>query len=105
MDQWQHYLYHVKNRRRPYVLLSNMISFFTFLPLTEDVGCWKLAAQYIQRELKEADEVNLLDEEGKISDSLFGVAKYFILTYVSIICGVTEPILLILSICFFGWVL
>nr|KAJ0202606.1 hypothetical protein LSAT_V11C500246740 [Lactuca sativa] len=31
--------------------------------MAEDVGCWKLAAQYIQRELKEADEVNLLDEE------------------------------------------
>ncbi|KAL4564827.1 hypothetical protein LXL04_028899 [Taraxacum kok-saghyz] len=31
--------------------------------MAEDVGCWKLAAQYIQRQLKEADEVNLLDEE------------------------------------------
>ncbi|KAJ9537247.1 hypothetical protein OSB04_029980 [Centaurea solstitialis] len=31
--------------------------------MAEDVGCWKLAAQYIQRELKEADEVNMLDEE------------------------------------------
>ncbi|KAM0029616.1 putative SAGA-associated factor 73 [Helianthus debilis subsp. tardiflorus] len=31
--------------------------------MAEDAGCWKLAAQYIQRELKEADEVNLLDEE------------------------------------------
>ncbi|XP_024996253.1 uncharacterized protein LOC112529278 isoform X2 [Cynara cardunculus var. scolymus] len=31
--------------------------------MAEDVGCWKLAAQYVQRELKEADEVNLLDEE------------------------------------------
>ncbi|KAI3756072.1 hypothetical protein L1987_55885 [Smallanthus sonchifolius] len=31
--------------------------------MAEDVGCWKLADQYIQRELKEADEVNLLDEE------------------------------------------
>ncbi|GKA31178.1 hypothetical protein Tco_0717483 [Tanacetum coccineum] len=31
--------------------------------VTDDVGRWKLAAQYIQRELKEADEVNLLDEE------------------------------------------
>nr|GEU72660.1 hypothetical protein [Tanacetum cinerariifolium] len=31
--------------------------------MADDVGRWKLAAQYIQRELKEADEVNLLDEE------------------------------------------
>ncbi|XP_076952423.1 uncharacterized protein LOC143626146 isoform X2 [Bidens hawaiensis] len=31
--------------------------------MTEDVNCWKLAAQYIQRELKDADELNLLDEE------------------------------------------
>ncbi|KAK1430827.1 hypothetical protein QVD17_13864 [Tagetes erecta] len=31
--------------------------------MAEDVGCWKLAVQYIQREVKEADEVNLLDEE------------------------------------------
>ncbi|KAI3505732.1 hypothetical protein L1887_27932 [Cichorium endivia] len=31
--------------------------------MAEDLGCWKLAAQYIQREFKEADEVNLLDEE------------------------------------------
>nr|XP_043627457.1 uncharacterized protein LOC122599071 [Erigeron canadensis] len=34
----------------------------TTLP-QEDVGCWKLAAQYIQKEFKEADEANLLDEE------------------------------------------
>ncbi|KAL8264134.1 hypothetical protein R6Q59_022264 [Mikania micrantha] len=31
--------------------------------MAEDVGCWKSACQYIQRELKEADEANLLDEE------------------------------------------
>ncbi|PWA43716.1 hypothetical protein CTI12_AA422870 [Artemisia annua] len=31
--------------------------------MADDVGRWKLAAQYIQRELIEADEVNLLDEE------------------------------------------
>lgn len=35
--------------------------------MTEDVGRWKLASQYIRREIKEADEVNLLDEEGKLS--------------------------------------
>lgn len=31
----------------------------------EDVGHQKLAAQYIYRELREADEANFLDEEGK----------------------------------------
>ncbi|XP_071730407.1 uncharacterized protein [Rutidosis leptorrhynchoides] len=31
--------------------------------MSDNVGSWKLAAQYIQRELKEADELNLLDEE------------------------------------------
>lgn len=31
--------------------------------MADNAGCWKLAAQCIQRELKEADEVNLLDEE------------------------------------------
>ncbi|KVH91415.1 hypothetical protein Ccrd_006560 [Cynara cardunculus var. scolymus] len=39
---------------------------------TEDVGCWKLAAQYVQRELKEADEVNLLDEEVRLNGMLPG---------------------------------
>lgn len=32
--------------------------------LAEEVGNKKLAAQYIYRELHEADEANLLDEEG-----------------------------------------
>ncbi|KAF3619733.1 putative ethylene-responsive transcription factor-like [Capsicum annuum] len=30
---------------------------------SEEVGCHKLAAQYIQKELREADEANLIDEE------------------------------------------
>ena len=33
-------------------------------PLAEEVGNKKLAAQYIHRELRGADEANLLDEEG-----------------------------------------
>ncbi|MFQ6631364.1 hypothetical protein Gotur_008921 [Gossypium turneri] len=32
--------------------------------IAEEVGNKKLAAQYIYRELHEADEANLLDEEG-----------------------------------------
>lgn len=31
--------------------------------IAEDVGHQKLAAQYIHRELREADEANFLDEE------------------------------------------
>uniref|UniRef100_M1APY3 Uncharacterized protein n=1 Tax=Solanum tuberosum TaxID=4113 RepID=M1APY3_SOLTU len=31
---------------------------------SEEEGRHKLAAQYIQRELREADEANLIDEEG-----------------------------------------
>ncbi|KAM7488211.1 hypothetical protein LguiB_025695 [Lonicera macranthoides] len=33
--------------------------------IAEDVAHWNLATKYIQRELREADEANLLDEEGK----------------------------------------
>jgi len=32
--------------------------------LPEEVGNHRLAARYIQRELRGADEANLLDEEG-----------------------------------------
>lgn len=34
--------------------------------VTEEAGRWTLAAQYIHRELIEADEANLLDEEGML---------------------------------------
>lgn len=36
----------------------------------EEVGHQKLAAQYIGRELRDADEANLLDEEGICSRRL-----------------------------------
>lgn len=40
-------------------------SFFSvLLHLTEEVSKQKLTAKYVQRELLEADEANLLDEEG-----------------------------------------
>jgi len=39
--------------------------------LAEDVGRHKLAAQYICTELKEADEANLIDEEGNLVVKLF----------------------------------
>lgn len=35
--------------------------------LAEEVGNQKLAAQYICRELRDADEANLVDEEGSLS--------------------------------------
>lgn len=34
-------------------------------PSPEEVGYQKLPTQYIQTELREADEANLLDEEGE----------------------------------------
>lgn len=33
-------------------------------PLEEEIGHQKAAAEYVRRELREADEANLLDEEG-----------------------------------------
>ncbi|XP_065624621.1 uncharacterized protein LOC136061358 isoform X2 [Quercus suber] len=40
--------------------------------MAEEVGHLKLAAQYICRELREADEANLLDEEGHFQRHLNG---------------------------------
>ncbi|KAC9988321.1 hypothetical protein E3N88_27244 [Mikania micrantha] len=54
----------IPSKRREYI--ANNGSVIVYIPsnsMTEDVGCWKSACQYIQRELKEADEANLLDEE------------------------------------------
>lgn len=38
--------------------------------MAEEVGHQKLAAQYICRELRDADEANLLDEEGSFFNFL-----------------------------------
>jgi hypothetical protein len=40
------------------------INIFLLSPLAEEVGRQKFAAQDICRELRDADEANLLDEEG-----------------------------------------
>lgn len=53
-----------------------LLRYFTFvshclLSLAEEAGHHKLAAQYIQRELREADEANLIDEEGIMFSSFF----------------------------------
>lgn len=39
--------------------------------LAEEAGRHKLAAQYIKRELRDADEANLIDEEGTCFSSFF----------------------------------
>ena len=58
---------------------SNLNSYHHLPPLlAEEVGHLKLAAQYICRELCEADEANLLDEEGNFFNFLEALYPTFL---------------------------